>query len=300
MLPFSEMATLVAVADSGSLSAAARQLGLSKAAVSEQMRRLELQLGTRLLNRTTRRLSLTEAGEACYRHGRRMVAEAEAAARAATRLQEAPRGVLRVTAPTTFAPMHIVPALPAFRERHPQITIDLSLSAAAADLVRERFDLAIRIGELPDSRLTARRLVSYRLVVCAAPEYLRRRGEPRQQAELAEHEALEFAPLGWRGQWHLVDPRGRAGRVPISPVLVSDAGEVLLQAAIDGLGLALLPNWMVAPALRAGRLVRVMPGWGGRPTPVFAVFVGGPGLAPKVRLFVDHIARHLASADWSV
>jgi DNA-binding transcriptional LysR family regulator len=298
MLPMNELAVFAAVVDAGSLSAAARRLGISKAAVSDQVRRLEERLGARLLNRTTRRISLTEAGQACYRHSARMVAEAEAAARSAALFHEEPRGALRIAAPTTFAPMHIVPALPAFLARHPRLSIELSLSAEAVDIIERRFDLAIRIGSLPDSRLVARRLAVSRLIICGSRDYLQRRGTPIVIDDLANHAALEFTPLDWRGSWRLLGPDGSRRRVPIEPVFASDAGEALLAAARDGLGLAALPNWMAASALRTGALVHVLPGWSSQPAPIHAVHAGVGQAAAKIRLFVDHLAAHLAGAAW--
>lgn len=293
-----ELAVFVAVVDAGSLSAAARRLGTSKAAVSDQIRRLEAGLGASLLNRTTRRLALTEAGGACYRHAVRMVAEAEAAAASATQFHATPQGVLRVAAPPTFAPMHIVPVLPAFHARHPRLSVELHLSAEAVDIVKERFDLAVRIGELADSRLIARRLAVSRLVVCAAPAYLARRDAPRTPADLAEHDCLEFQPLGWRGAWRLAGPGAVSRTVPIRAVLISDSGDAILAAATAGLGLAALPNWMVASALKSGELVAVLPGWGSRPVPIHAVYAPGGQTVAKIRLFVDALAAAFKRAGW--
>ncbi|MCK6454827.1 MAG: LysR family transcriptional regulator [Alphaproteobacteria bacterium] len=298
MVPAQELLVFAAVVEAGSLSAAARRLGLSKAAVSDRLRRLEAALGARLLHRTTRRLSLTAAGEACHAHSQRMAAEAEAAMRAAGALHAEPRGTLRVAAPTTFAPLHIVPALPAFRARYQQVSVELSVATHAIDLVAEGFDLAIRIGRLPDSRLVARRLAVQRLVVCGAPGYLERRGAPATPGGLERHDALEFTPLGWRAAWHMTGPDGGSRRVAIRPALRSDAGEALLAAAIGGMGLAFLPNWMVAPALAAGALVQVLPAWSSRPVPIQAVHAGGRELAARTRLFLDHLALHLARAGW--
>lgn len=300
MVPLNELAVFVAVVEAGSLTAAARQLGMSKAAVSDQIKRLEAALDARLLNRTTRRLSLTQAGQACYAHAVRMVAEADAAARAASVFHGEPKGVLRLAAPTTFAPQHIVPSLPAFRSQNPHLSIDLRLSAESVDIIQERFDLAIRIGALPDSRLIAKRLAVSRIILCAAESYLRGRGMPLDAAELSRHDMLEFAPLGWRGRWRLVGTDGKSRTVAVTPVLVSDSGEALLAAAIAGLGVAALPNWMVASDLRAGGLTHVLPGWGGRGVPINAVYPSTIKAAAKVRLFIDHLARHLSAADWRV
>lgn len=298
MLPLNELAVFVAVVEAGSLSAAARRLGLSKAAVSDQLRRLEAGFGASLLNRTTRRLSLTEAGGACYRHAVRMVTEAEAAARSAALFHETPRGVLRISAPPTFAPMHIVPLLPALRARYPELAIELSLSAEVVDIIRERFDLAIRIGELADSRLVGRRLAVSRLIVCAAPDYLARRPAPATPEELAAHDCLEFSPLGWRGAWRLIGPGGASRTIAIRPVFVSDSGDAILAAALNGLGLTVLPNWMASAALNSGELVAVLPGWGGRPVPIHAVYAPGGQTMAKIRLFVDALAAAFKAAAW--
>jgi DNA-binding transcriptional LysR family regulator len=298
MLPVHELAVFAAVVEAGSLSGAARRLGLSKAAVSDQLRRLEAALGARLVNRTTRRLSLTAAGEACRAHSARMVAEAEAASRAAAALQAEARGTLRIAAPTSFAPLHVIPALPAFCAAHPALSVELSLSARPVDLVGERFDLAIRIGRLPASRLVARRLGVQRLIVCAAPDYLARAGAPVRIGDIERHAALEFTPLGWRGSWHLVGPDGRSRRSAIRPVLASDDGDAVLAAARSGLGLALLPSWMLAEPLAAGALVQVLPGWSGPAAPIQAVHLGRRQMPAKTRLFLDHLAAHLAKVAW--
>lgn len=293
MLPMNELAVFAAVVDAGNLTAAARALGISKAAVSDQVRRLEERLGALLLTRTTRRVTPTEAGRACYVHCRRMVAEAEAAAASATLFHEQPRGLLRIAAPTTFAPLRVVPAIASFRAAHPQLAVELSLSAQPVDLLAERFDVAVRIGELPDSGLIARRVAVSRLLICAAPAYLERQGTPETVEDLGEHDALAFTPLGWGALWRLVGPDGRSRNVPMRIVFASDAGEALLAAAVAGMGLAFLPNWMVNDALGAGELVPLLPDCGSRPVPIQAVYPSARQVPAKVRLFVDHLARTL-------
>ncbi len=298
MLPLNELAVFVAVVEAGSLSAAARRLELSKAAVSDQIRRLEERLGVRLLNRTTRRLSLTEAGRGCLDHARAMVTAAEAASAAATELHREPRGLLRVAAPTTFAPRHLVPHLPAFLAAHPLLHLELSLSARAVDLLEEGFDLAIRIGRLPDSALTARPLASARLLFCAAPSYLERRGQPVAPAALPEHDLLGFTPLGRRGAWHLQGP-GRASRtLDFEPLFASDDGEALLAATLAGLGIAALPDWMVAAEIGLGRLQRVLPDWNGPTMPITALHAAGRRPAAKIRTFLDFLVERLSGDDW--
>jgi len=195
--PLDGIAAFVRVVDSGSFSAAAGQLKISKSAVSAQVQRLEDRLGVRLLNRTTRRLSVTEAGAAYYRHCARILADAVAAEEAASALQREPRGTLRVSAPDSFGWMHVAPAVPAFLKRYPDLTIDITLSPAHVDLVDERLDLAIRIGVLEDSPLVVRKLAPSRIVLCASPAYLAERGAPRKPEDLANHNCLSTGVLGW-------------------------------------------------------------------------------------------------------
>lgn len=294
MLPYDELAVFAAVAEAGSLTAAARRLGLSTTAVSEQLRRLEERLGAVLLIRSTRRLALTEAGRAALDHARAMVAAGEAAAREAERLHREPHGLLRVAAPTTFAPLHLVPLLPAFQAQNPALRIEFALAAAPVDLTAEGVDVAVRIGRLGDSRLTAKRLGSSRGLLVAAPAYLARRGTPQAPEALAAHDHLAFTPLGRRGLIRLQGPGGRRYEAAVEPLFASDAGEALLAAAIAGMGLAALPGWMVALPLAEGLLQRVLPGWGGAAVPIHALHAGGRRPPAKVRRFVDFLATRLA------
>lgn len=299
MTPMNELAVFAAVVEAGSLSAAARRLALSKAAVSDQLRRLEERLGARLLDRSTRRLSPTEAGRAAYDHARRMVEAGEAAVRAASALHGEARGLLRVAAPTTFAPLHLVPLLPDFLAAHPSLRIELLLSAGAADLLAEGLDLAVRIGPLADSALTARRIARSRVVLVAAPAYLARREPPPGPAELPAHDLLAFTPLGRQGRWRLQGPGRAVETVAFQPRLASDDGEALLQAALAGLGIAALPDWMAAAPLNEGRLRPVLPGWGGAAVPVHALHAGGRRPAAKIRRFVDFLAARLPREGWT-
>ncbi|MET0987117.1 MAG: LysR family transcriptional regulator [Steroidobacteraceae bacterium] len=299
MLNLNELALFAAVVKSGSLSGAARTLNLSKAAVSEQLRRLEERLGTRLLNRTTRKVSLTEAGEACFRHCERMLESAEAAANAAQALHVEPRGELRVSAPQTFAPMHIAPALPSFLAQYPALTIDLSVTPRLVNLVEEKIDVAIRIGALNDSTLVARRLAFARLIIVAAPDYLRRRGIPQTGKALAQHDVMQFSSFDWGDHWLLDDPKGTRQRLAVTARLRCDSGESLVAAARAGAGLAAVPNWMVQAELAAGTLVQVLHGWGRKAVPIHAVHSSGGLAAAKVRAFVTHLAQWFATAEWN-
>lgn len=290
MQSINEMAAFARVVEAHSFSAAAERLGTSKSAVSAQVRRLEARMGVRLLNRTTRRLSLTEAGAACYRHCARLLAEAEAAEQAVSAFHGEPRGTLRISAPDTFGWMHVAPALGAFAARYPGLTLDLSLSAKRVDLIDERVDLAIRIGALPDSSYVTRRLAPSRIIVCAAPAYLASHGALRDPNDLARHNCFRFTPLGWGVEWRLRDPKGPL-RVQIGGTFVTDSGEALREAALAGIGVALMPSWMVGDELRSGALVQVLERWTPPPVPIQAVYPSNRQTASKVRVFVDHLAK---------
>lgn len=297
MQSVNEMVAFARVVEARSFSGAAQRLGTSKSAISAQVRRLEARMGVRLLHRTTRRLALTEAGAACYRHCARLLEEAEAAELAAGAFHAEPHGTLRISAPDTFGWMHVAPALGDFAARYPGLTIDLSLTSKHVDLIDARLDLAIRIGALPDSSHVVRPLALSRLVVCGAPAYLARHGKPRDPADLAGHDCLRFAPLGWGTEWRL---RGSNGplRVPIGGRFVTNSGEVLRQAAVSGLGLGLLPSWMIGDALRDGALVPVLERWAPPPVPIQAIYPGTRLTASKVRVFVDHLAKRFGARPY--
>lgn len=290
MDPLDGIAAFARVVDSGSFSAAARRLNISKSAVSAHVQRLEERLGIRLINRTTRRLSMTEAGAAYYRHCARILAEAEAAEQAATTLQREPRGTLRISAPDSFGWMHVAPAVPAFLKRYPELSVDITLSPAHVNLVDEGLDLAIRIGVLADSPLVVRRLAPSRLVFCAAPAYLKERGLPREPAELARHNCLCTRLLAWGDEWRLAGKRGEV-RVAVGGSFRSNNAEMLRAAALDGIGIAMLPSWAAAEPLRTGALRRVLEAWEPPASTIYAVYPGNRLMSMKVRAFVDHLAR---------
>lgn len=292
MPPLTEMATFAHVVDSGSFSAAARRLGGRKSSLSAQIQRLESRLGVRLLNRTTRRIALTEAGAVFYEHCARIVSEAEAAADIVDSFHKQPRGRLTVSAPDTFGWMHIAPLLPAFLRRYPDLTIDLLLSDRHVDLLAEHVDMAIRIGKVMGQSLTVRRLTSTRLLLCAAPDYLKERPPLRNVRDIAGHDTLVFTPLGWGDEWRL-HQAGREHRIRLQPRLRSTSGDVLRAAAIAGAGIALLPQWMVAADLAAGRLRVALPRFRQPGTDIHAVFPPGRGRAAKVVVFTDYLAQNL-------
>jgi DNA-binding transcriptional LysR family regulator len=297
MDPLDGIAAFARVVDSGSFSAAARRLGISKSAASAHVQRLEERLGIRLLNRTTRRLSVTEAGAAYYRHCARILAEAEAAEQAAGALQREPRGTLRISAPDSFGWMHVAPAVPAFLKRYPDLGVDISLSPAHVNLVDEGLDLAIRIGVLEDSPLVVRKLAPSRLIVSATPAYLKEHGTPREPDELARHNCLCTNLLPWGDEWRLTGKRGEV-RVAVGGSFRSNNAEMLRAAAIDGVGIALLPTWAVFEPLRTGALRRVLDAWEPPASTIYAVYPGNRLMSMKVRAFVDHLARYFGRTPY--
>ncbi|MCH8037974.1 MAG: LysR family transcriptional regulator [Proteobacteria bacterium] len=298
MEDLSAMAVFARVVEMESFSGAARALGLSKSAVSKRVGRLEDRMGLRLLNRTTRRLSLTEAGAAFYQGCRRVVAEAEAAERAVSRLASAPRGRLKVNAPMSFGVRHLAPALPDFMARYPELNVDLTLNDRVVDLVEEGFDLAIRIARLAESSLIARRLAPNRLVLCAAPSYLAAHGAPRAVEDLKDHACLLYSYQTAGDAWRLCGPGGER-RLAVTGRLRINNGDALLAAALGGLGVALLPCFICGQDLRAGRLIQVLPAWSGpADTAIAAVYPASRNLSPKVRVFVDFLTERFSGTPY--
>lgn len=284
---FSDFEIFARVVTSGSMSNAAREAGCSPAVVSKRIRRLEERLGTRLLQRTTRQIALTEVGQGFYERVVAILAGIEEAESWASSGSSAVRGVLRVTAPTSFGRLHIAPHLPAFLKEHPELTIDLELSDAYVDLVADGFDLAVRIGELENSSLVAKRLAPSHRVLCASPAHLEAFGRPRSLADLARHPLLAHNT----DQWRLEGPGGPV-TVRVDGPLRTNSSEVVREAVIAGLGIALRSTWDVGPELRAGTLERVLPDHAGsRSVGVFAVYPSRRHLARKVRVFIDRLAE---------
>lgn len=291
MNDLNELVVFSRVVEAGSCSAAARRLGTSKSAVSRQLMRLEDRLGAQLLQRTTRRLSLTEAGRVFHEHCARILREVEAAELAVSHAQRAPRGVLRVNAPMSFGQLAIAPALPAFASQHPELSVDLVLDDARVDAVDGGFDVTIRVADrLSDSSAIARRVAPARIVVCAAPCYVQRHEAPRTPADLASHECLVYSH---RDRWRF---RSAAGEewVTVSGRLRANNGDVLRTAALAGLGLAQLPSFIVAADLASGALEVVLEEYEARPASIWALYSSTRHLSTKVRTFVDFLAERFA------
>jgi DNA-binding transcriptional LysR family regulator len=284
------METFVRVVEAGSFVAAADRMGLSTAVVSRHVQDLEERLGTRLLNRTTRRIGLTEPGAAYYERCQQVLRDIEEMDLSVAREVQQPRGVLRVNAPVVFGSRHLSPLLAEYERRYPEVAIDLNLTDRFVDLVEEGADLAVRIGTLSESALVARRLCPIRLVLCASPAYLERYGTPRTPDDLAGHNCLGYAYTRGGAEWELSGSDGPVV-VPIRSSLRANHGEVLHQAALDGLGLALQPTFIAGDALAAGLLRPVLSGYRPADLSAYAVFLSRKFLSAKVRTFVDFLAE---------
>ncbi len=288
------------VFDLGSISAAARSLDLSVAVASQRLKRLERALGVRLLHRTTRRLHTTPEGQALAERGRVLVQDLEALAEGLRENAQGVSGTLRVTMSASFGQHYVSPLLPEFQAMHPRVRISAHLSDDLVDLVREGFDLAIRIGPLDDSGLVARRIASNRRTLVAAPDYLRRRGTPTHPDDLAQHDGiLLMGRDGRQDTWTLTTPAGGITRVRMTSRFESNFGELLRDAAVAGQGIALHSLWHVAKDLRAGRLALVLPDYPPPTTQINAVMPARQLQPPRVRAFVDFLIDRFAEpAPW--
>jgi DNA-binding transcriptional LysR family regulator len=261
---------------------------------------LEAHLDSRLLNRTTRRLSLTESGQAFYDRCVQVLADLAEAEQAAAASAARPRGTLKLTCAISFGVRHVAPLVGAFAARHPEMRFDVQLSDRFVDLVEEGFDLAIRIGESPTQNLIARKLGETCLVPCAAPLYLREHGAPETPADLASHACLTYEYLPQRSTWRFRDRAGREHAVRVAGPVHANNGEMLAAAAVEGIGIALEPDFIVGADLAAGRLVRILADYSPAPTSLYAVYPSRRHLSAKVRAFVGFLAERFAHAgDWT-
>jgi DNA-binding transcriptional LysR family regulator len=289
------LAAFVAVADTGSFTEAAKKLERDASLISRRVSQLEQQLGVRLLARTTRRVSLTEVGAIYYRRVQAILDELANASREASDAAASPRGLLRVSLPVTFGRQWIAPLLPHFLARHPNIRIDAHFSDRFVDVVAEGFDIAIRVGRMRDSSLTARQIASYRNLLVAAPSYLKANGTPKKPTDLTRHACVGFSGYGSWPDWPM--SKG-AKQVTIRPQcqFVADNSEAVVMAAIEGMGVTFTADWLAGPAMREGKLVEILPGWGGKGEGgVYAILPPGRLIPAKTRLFVDQIATAIKS-----
>lgn len=281
------MEVFVRVVELGSLSAAAKASGISATMAGNHVQALEQRLGAKLLNRTTRRQSLTEIGSAYYAQCQDVLARIENAERSALEMHIAPRGRLRVSAPTTLGAHLLVPALASYLNAFPEIEIDLQLSDRLIDLAEEGFDVAFRFGVLPDSGLIARPLRSLNRVICASPEYLSRHGTPKTPDSLSTHNCLAFRYIIPERDWVFTSATTQSIRTK-GQLTVND-GQALLQAARSGIGIAMLPEYLVAPLLANGQLVSLFPNYNFARAPLQLVYLPDRLMTPKMKSFITFV-----------
>ena len=293
----SAMEVFTNVVEFEGFSAAASHLGISRASVSKQVIQLEESLGASLLNRTTRRVSVTEVGEAYYERCKRVLAEVEEADLLVEQLHSEPRGTLKVSAPMSFGVAHLGPVVSDFLSEYRELSISLTLNDRFTDLIEEGFDIAIRIAQSTDSSLIARRLSGVRCVMTATPEYLERKGVPTKPQDLSGHQCLSYSYLASGLEWSIFGPNG-ATSVKVSGPLKANNGEVLLQAARQNLGVAFLPNFLVREDIQAGVLVPVLEQYRLPELSVYAVSPPNRFPARKVQAFIAFLAERFETADF--
>lgn len=292
------MSTFVAVVEAGSFIGAMQDSGLSKPAVSRQVADLEEHLGIRLLHRTTRRLSLTEEGRVYYHRCKEILAAVQGAEDEASANIGQAQGRLRVGAPQDFGVMHLAGLWGKFLTDNPQVQLDVVLSDRVVDLVEEGYDLVVRIGVIPDSVLVARKLATTRMVLCASPDYLDRKGMPSQPAELEGHDVIAYSYFSSGDEWHLVHREGAEARVRVHPRTHVNSGMTCQMLALAGQGMILQPDFMVHDDLRQGRLVEVLPDWQASTFTVYAIYPTRALMPMKVQRLRNFLVEAFSSPVW--
>jgi len=288
------MAVFARVVEAGSFAEAARRLATSRSAVSKAVAKLEKELGARLLNRTTRHLSLTEIGAAVSEHCSRMQSEAEQARKLVDSLTTTPRGLLRVSASVAFGTLHIAPALAVFLSRYPEIRIDLTITDRWVDLAEEGYDVAIRVTGDPPPNWVARKLAPVRRKLCATPGYFDQRGVPQSPADLVHHNCLDYTRSGEQGHWRFTGPDGDIS-IPVTGPLHVDDDEALSQAVLGGLGIGLLPTFIIGKDLQSGKLQAALSEYIPVEQHVYAMYLPTRHLPSKVRVFIDFLVAHIGT-----
>jgi DNA-binding transcriptional LysR family regulator len=286
------IAVFIAVADHGSFAAAARRLGRSPASVTRAVADLEARLGVRLLTRTTRAVSTTEAGQRFLGGAKRVLADLDEIERAAAGQGTAPRGELRLTAPILFGRLHVLPIVTEFLDRFPEVQAALALVDRPVDLVEEGLDVAVRIGALGESSAVATRVGALRRIVVASPDYLARRGTPQRPADLTDHDVVAFSGIAGVEHWVFREAAGDVN-VAIRPRLVVSTAEAAIDAARAGFGLTRVLSYQAAGDVARGSLLRVLPGHEGDEVPIHLVYPGGRHPPPKLRAFLDFTTPRL-------
>ena len=292
----SDILVFMAVVEEGSFIAGGQAMGLTRSAAGKAVNRLEDRLGVRLLNRTTRALSLTDEGRVFYDRGLQILAAVDDAEASVAGRSGTPRGLLRLTVPDAFGRLVVLPLLRKYLEAWPDIQVEVSFTDRLADIVEEGFDLAVRIGEAPpDTRLVSRVVARYKAMLCASPSYIAERGEPRSLDELAGHDCLIFSSRNRRQSWRFVGDDGAWVKAQGRSRLRLDSGEALRDAAVAGLGIAFLPDFLVAADVAAGRLQQVLPDLEAEDVKIVTIYPTRRLLEPRVRRFLDLMIQELGT-----
>ena len=292
-----EMMSFVAVVDAGNFVGAADASGLSKAALSRHVAMLEQRLGVRLLNRTTRRLSLTDDGQRFHTRAKELLATLDEIESEASSTTTEVAGVLRINAPLTFGILHLAPLWGRFAERHPKVALDISLNDRVTDLVEEGYDLAVRITDMPNSQLVSRKLASTRIVACASPAYLAAHGHPAHPRELAGHRVIAYSYASSRDEWTFNGPEGEVS-ARTRPFMQSNNGDTCRQAALDHQGIILQPDFLIGGDLARGDLVELMPHYSAGELGIHAVYASRKHMPGKTRKMVDFLADAFRRPSW--
>lgn len=292
-----EMTSFVAVVEAGSFVGAAEASALSKAALSRHVATLEQRLGVRLLNRTTRRLSLTEDGQRFYARARELLAALEEIESEATSRTVKAAGLLRINAPLTFGVLHLAPLWGPFAQKHPDVTLEVTLNDRVVDLVEEGYDLAVRITNMPSSQLVSRKLASTQLVACASPRYLNAHGVPSHPRELTRHRIAGYSYLATRDEWSLTGPDGIV-TVLTRPFMHTNNGDTCRRAALDDQAIILQPDFLIGADLARGDLVEIMPAYRAIELGIHAVYPSRKHLPGKTRSMIDFLVESFLTPSW--
>ena len=298
MSKLQEMSSFVAVVEAGSFVGAAEATGMSKAAVSRHVGELEQRLGVRLLQRTTRRLSLTDEGRTFFTRAKELLAALDEAESELTSRAGEPSGLIRVNAPLTFGVLHLAPLWGPFAAANPKVALDITLSDRVVDLVDEGYDLAIRITTMPSSMLVSRKLASTRMVLCASPRYLKRHGKPKHPQELAAHSVISYSYWSTGDEWRFTGPKGPAS-VRTKSRIHANNGDTCRKAALAHQGVILQPDFLIGDDLRRGDLIELMPAYRSLELDIHAVWPSRKHLPLKTRRLIDFLGEAFRSPTWA-